>query len=364
MTKKIKVYLRCPAISNNGIGYYRQWLPLLRAEKQGLCEVRCQYFDWGKTERHSPDKDNYEENCQWADVIYAGRNDVPWYYNNLLYAINVLKKPVVMDNDDNIEAVRPWNAGYRSYHPNSMHIKIHYDFIHKISGMIVSTDNLKKLYKKHLKNVYTCPNSLDFELIDKFPVKEKNDGKIIIGWAGSAAHWENMKFIEPVIIEILEEFPEVEFHHVGIYQGLFLNHYPELPRKITERIKQLPFVEMDKWAETLPSFQFDISLAPLMDNLFNRAKSNLRCIEYGACKYPIIASNVEPYKYIKNGVDGILCKDRDDWYQAIKKLILNKELRKEFGENAYQRSKKDYNIDINCRLWVDALTEIINKFNK
>jgi hypothetical protein len=53
---------------------------------------------------------------------------------------------------------------------------------------------------------------------------------------------------------------------------------------------------LPKYREHLCELKPDIFLAPLVDNIFNRCKSNLRFLEGAALKAKVVASYVEPFK--------------------------------------------------------------------
>jgi len=226
-----------------------------------------------------------------------------------------------------------------------------------VDGMTTSTDYLKKVYQKENRRRYVCPNSLDMKWRDKYldstPIIKKKKDEIRIGWAGSAAHYENLKQIQRPLLEILRKYPNVTFHYTGLFGGLF--NYGEF----SNRIKTVKFADLKKWPEKLARMGLDIALAPLADNHFNRAKSNLRVLEYWACKYPTIASAVLPYRFIKNKKDGLLVMEEKDWFDAMEKLILDEKYRKELGESGYERVKEDFNVEKNCTIWYEALHKFV-----
>lgn len=104
---------------------------------------------------------------------------------------------------------------------------------------------------------------------------------------------------------------------------------------------------------------FDVSLAPIEENMFNQSKSQLKVIEAGFHHKAIIAQDFGPYKLdIKNaiqyggGIDengnGILIeskKNHKDWYANIKKLINNPELVKMLQDNLHETIKDMYSMD-------------------
>lgn len=104
---------------------------------------------------------------------------------------------------------------------------------------------------------------------------------------------------------------------------------------------------------------FDISLAPLEENIFNKVKSQLKVIEAGFHKKAIIAQNFGPYQIdLKDSVkfgggfdltgNSILVdssKNHKDWHGAIKKLINNPDVVKTLQENLHETVKDTYSIN-------------------
>lgn len=88
---------------------------------------------------------------------------------------------------------------------------------------------------------------------------------------------------------------------------------------------------------------FDVSLAPLLNNKFNRCKSELKVVEAGYTKTAIIASNTTPYKEtIIHNKTGILCSSPDDWRKAVNEMTLEKA--KNLAGELYEFCKKNYDI--------------------
>jgi glycosyltransferase involved in cell wall biosynthesis len=73
----------------------------------------------------------------------------------------------------------------------------------------------------------------------------------------------------------------------------------------------------------------DVALAPLRDSFFNQCKSNLKVLEAGAKRVPIIASNINPYKSCPHVIKA---NNPSEWYSQMKRLAKDAIYRKEYGE--------------------------------
>lgn len=78
----------------------------------------------------------------------------------------------------------------------------------------------------------------------------------------------------------------------------------------------------------------DVSLMPLADNGFNRAKSDLKFIEAGACRVAALASNVVYGDTIEDGRTGLLFSDADELEAKLMRLIAMPELARDLGDAA------------------------------
>ncbi len=68
--------------------------------------------------------------------------------------------------------------------------------------------------------------------------------------------------------------------------------------------------------------RWHIGLAPLADTEFNRYKSDLKWLEYTALGLPVVASDLEPYRSIRDHITGRVLADGDvsGWADALQEL--------------------------------------------
>ena len=271
-------------------------------------------------------------------------------------------KPMFVELDDCYFDVPSYNIASNAYKPGTPAEDYIWEQIKISDGIICSTEWLKK-HLGHFfpkKPIFVVPNGIDFDVYDKAKKGEKHD-KIRIGFSGASSHGNNLKVIKDVIVRILNENKNVEFY-CWPPQEPFIEKSAKL-KSIHPRIKFVTkWVDVNKYPLELAKLNFDIGVAPLEDNNFNRAKSNLRVIQYMALKIPVVASNVGNYKETLAG----LCITEEDWYRLLKALIHNKEhhgtknLRKSISSVNYQWVKNMYNLET---IAVDYV-EILKKFVK
>jgi len=155
-------------------------------------------------------------------------------------------------------------------------------------------------------------------------------------FSGTQTHQRDFEEVAPVLLKILQEFPNVNFCYGG---------YLDLDKKFSlfpKQIKKLPFVPWQNLPYNLA--KIDINLAPLeLNNPFNEAKSELKYFEAALLKIPTIASATQSFKdAIKSGRNGFLAEDSSDWYKWLKLLIQNSGLRKKIGEKAFIHTMNNY----------------------
>ena len=227
-------------------------------------------------------------------------------------------------------------------------------------GAIASTEVLANELKNYVSEVFINRNvasEIMFKLSEyalKNKPKKKKKKQIIIGYfSGSITHSDDIEMIIPALIKILNEFKNVKLLFVGeieIHNKL---------KKFFFKIIRRNFV---KWSN-LPRLisKVDINIAPIKENIFNEAKSENKWIEAALVKVPTVASNIGSFKQIiKDGETGILCNSVEDWYISLKKLILDQNLQKAIGENAFEVCKEKYNAISTGRI----LSKYINSISK
>lgn len=321
--------------------------------QKNLNEIHPWQIDLMTAEYRARILNEMDANVRKADVVVMGMIHTNAGLDMMMGIREMYGLPVVMEMDDNILSTPEYNPASECYAPGSKLRELAIKQMREADALIVSTPYLKQIYSEFNDNIYVMPNSIDFDLWGKAN-RERTKGKIVIGWAGGASHVDDLAIIEPVVEKIAAKYPQVLFKFIhGISPSL----------KGKKGVKHIP-----QWA---PSYEypkhiakqgFDIGIAPLVDNAFNRGKSNLRWLENAALGVPCVASNVGHFaETIRHGEDGILCDNADEMFSALEGLITNKEKRREMGRAAYSRAYSDFNVKNTCVKYADALAEVIER---
>lgn len=338
--------IACFIPENSGVGLYRFHQPLKDLEERAIIELRSWGFDGTNKRFDPPTTKELEELASWADIVIFGRQDIPIWKKNIEIVKEIFKKPVLLDIDDNIFSISPYLSASAAYHPNGEPMKIHEEIAKYVDGIIVSTPRLAEIYKKYNK-VWVVPNGIKY-ILDKKP----HDG-VNIGYLVSASHLENAQIIEAAVIRILMKYSNVKFFYTKAFQG-FMDSVPE---QIKPQVNYLPFFPLNDYLKYVNNLNLDIGLAPLMDNEFNRCKSNIRVLEYWQNKSAVIASPLDEYtKTITDGFDGYFSRD-DEWFEKIENLICNPEIRKYLIKNS-QDTIKNYDVSKFADKYLEVLREI------
>jgi glycosyltransferase involved in cell wall biosynthesis len=200
-------------------------------------------------------------------------------------------------------------------------------------GMITSTSDLVRELRNYKDLILLNRNLASNELVElsqrhiKYYDNSKNLVKIGY-FSGSITHNENFDLIKSAIVNVLKKYENVELHLVG-YLSL-----PDDLKVYSDRVVAYDYVDWEKLPELISCV--DINLAPLVDNVFNRAKSEIKWLEAALVKVPTIASNIGAFKeMIVDGNTGVLA-NKDEWFEKLERLITSVDERKKLAENAYK----------------------------
>ena len=212
----------------------------------------------------------------------------------------------------------------------------------KSDSMIVTTKPLKDHYEKYIENVKVIPNCLAKQWFSLTPARTKMN-RLRVGWIGAGQHQGDLEIINEVV-KILSD--KVDWVFMGMQTEQAKPYIKEFHS----------FVSIKDYPEKMASLNLDIAVAPLEDNLFNRCKSNLRLLEYGAMSWPVVCADVLTYQ--TNNPPVIRVKPTvPDWLDALNSLIDNEAERLRLGNELHSWVANNYTLENWASDWHKALFE-------
>ncbi len=265
-----------------------------------------------------------------------------FYEGTLEKYIEFLKsigKTIIYETDDNYEGIDESHAFFKM---KDYAILSSRELIGLADGITVSTPELKAEIYNFFPNkkIYVIPNALDFTQYKK---RKGGNKKLRIGFQGSNIHVQDLLMVIDAVAELQKEYG-FEFYIFGIddtplkdlnkfcleykeKKWKWMQDFPTLYEKLQKmeytHIKTVPYEE---YRDKLSELNFDIGIAPLTDNRFNRSKSCLKFYEYAAVGTVTLASKVIPYTEEMDDAD--LAKNRYDKFKSkLRRLIMDEEYR-------------------------------------
>jgi GT2 family glycosyltransferase/glycosyltransferase involved in cell wall biosynthesis len=204
--------------------------------------------------------------------------------------------------------------------------------------LVVSTQPLADAYGRGCKDVRVIPNGLDDSWLELENAK-RNSARPRVGWAGARQHAGDLAILEPVVRATCDAVDWV-----------FLGMCPPSVRGLAKEVHGM--VPVEQYPARLASLGLDIAVAPLVDHPFNRAKSNLRLLEYGILGIPVIASAVTPYL---DSPATLVANDEASWIEAVNALAGDASRRAMEGERMRRWVSQTGTLGIHLETWRSAL---------
>lgn len=202
-----------------------------------------------------------------------------------------------------------------------------------VDRLVVSTEPLAQAFKGMHGDIKVVPNRLDLGWwgnLGETPQRSVDQRKPRVGWVGGYGHEGDLAIILDVVKALADEVDWV-----------FFGGAPEYLRPYAKEMH--PGVDIAHYPARLSRLDLDLAVAPLEHNLFNECKSNLRLLEYGICGYPVVCSDIAPYR---GGLPVTLVKNRyKDWLDAIRLHLAEHDATREQGMRLQAAVRRDWMLD-------------------
>ena len=320
--------LFCVAADANGCGHYRIRQPFLAMQREGLAEgtIAPMHLEPVAMERYAPSTIVLQRQLTESQIeTMRGYRDFSRAFK-------------VYELDDYLPNV-PLKSVHRDGVPRDI-LKSLRKAVALTDRFVVSTAPLAEQFADMHGDIRVVPNRLPVGWWGQLTTRHREGGKPRVGWAGGSSHRGDLELIADVVREL-----------AGEVEWVFFGMCPEKLRPhVHEHHEGVP---IDKYPSALAALDLDLALAPLEDNLFNACKSNLRLLEYGACGFPVVCSDIVCYR---GDLPVTRVRNRfKEWVDAIRMHVSDLDASAKAGDALRETVRRDWMLSgDNLVAWRDA----------
>ena len=368
---------------NGGVEYYRLKSPFDALSQKGLDVI---YIDRiGTVAKNETDEVNVDELLKDVSTVWFSRVlDKYGKHQEVADRIHKAGAKIVLDIDDfwKLPPDHVLSYTYKKYNATAQ-----IEQCIKLADMVVTTHSLLASEIERINpNVVIVPNAIPQD--KQFERRPTKSDKIRFGWVGGICHLEDVKLLQSTFNKLYrsELKHKVQIFLCGYtrdtnrkmidksgrtwdvpvdketynqYEKIFTADYMLRPEyvKYLNQMSVTPDKEIEfdneiyqrRWGREITNFatfynEFDVALAPLKENYFNRCKSELKAIEAGWMGKAVIASNIHPYTNILNESNSCLVKG-NDWMKHIRKLTTQHNFRNDIAERLHEDVVSHYDLE-------------------
>lgn len=265
--------------------------------------------------------------CSWAYKVSAGNEYLAEYARRFNEDVVVIPTTVDTDKVHNPE----WFTIDKPFDPST-----------KAQGDIQGTDTSQGDVDKYLgiekpfdpsTKAQGKPAQGDIQGTDTSQ-GDKHDTIPIIGWTGTHSTIKHLDILWPILDELENEIP-FTFHIIS-------DDFPQETRQYVRHI------HWNKETEIQDLIRFDIGVMPLIEDEWAKGKCGFKLIQYMALEIASVATDFGVNsEIVENDSQGLLIKDNDPkaWKEALKTLLLDKQLRVQIGVAGRKRIVEAYSKD-------------------
>jgi len=317
---------------HEGVGYYRIRVPFDALARRGHSTVYRGDMQW----QHGKRPANH--------VLVGQRVSNEWPSQRWQAARGDVRR--VFETDDDLLNVEPTSKTARSFYAMPIRRTRLLENIRTADAVTVSTEYLAEVVRAEYgvtAPVHVLPNCLERRVFDLPPVDQS--GAVTVGWYGSNTHLGDVEQLRRPLGRWFAAHPDTKVVMGGVDYGELLG--------VDAEVRPWRPIWRDP-VRYMAGIDVQIGLAPLANVQFNRCKSPLKALEYGARGIPVIASDVGPYRdFVRHGQTGFLVEHEREWAEYLDLLVRDDELRARMGAAARAEAAK-WIVDDHAHLWERA----------
>jgi len=325
-------------LNSSGVGEYRLKAPLRALEEAGLIELA-----W-LPEHESQEKPRlpslFELNRLQPDVLYVQQALSDRLYDFVYDVSQHTDIKIIFSLDDLVTDLPPLSDRHRQvFRDMRYRLRRTLALCHRA---IVTTEPLAALCRQYCDDVVVIPNRLEARRWLSIDYKKTQAvAKPRVGWAGAWQHKGDLSMMTEIVKALADRVD-------WIFMGM-------CPPEVRPYVKEFhEFVRFDDYPQKLAELNLDLALAPLDIHPFNEAKSNLRLLEYGIMGWPVIATDIYPYRQFDAPVT-LVGNNEQAWKEHILAALQKPEIIAAQGRQLADWVRQNFILEDHLSDWVDAL---------
>ena len=283
------------------------------------------------------------------DIVYIHLWGTPFGFPVYEWFLRKLSKKLIYDIDDMVFLGNASSANKlveKLKGAGKMHFLMQYS-----DHVITCTPALDAYVKKFTSKTTDISSTVNTDsryLFNGNRYKPKE--KIIIGWSGSHSTSKYLYLLENVLKKLSQEF-NIKLLVMG--DSSFYIEGIELEAIDWQESYEMEVINL-----------FDVGLYPIPDEPWVYGKSGLKAIQYQGLGIPVVASDIGANsRVVKDKETGFLVRwDSDqEWFEALKKLILDNQLREKFGTAGRRFIVDKYSVSANKHKYLKVFNDVLSQ---
>ena len=178
---------------------------------------------------------------------------------------------------------------------------------------------------------------------------------------GTKSHDADMELIAPAFHRLYERYGErIEIQIIGVVaQTGTLKALRGLPYRV-----RAPAAGGEDYPLFMPWFtgnmRWDVAIAPLRDNAYNRCKSDIKLLDYAALGAAGVFSRMAPYEAMPAGTGLLVDNTPQAWTAGLERLVGDAPLRRSIAVAARQYVTSQRTLRQCAPMWPQAIEKLLS----
>ena len=293
-------------LTDTAVGDLRVIAPLNAMDNQGIVQTLSTPPLEGSSQAVTQMPSVIEMARISPDVLLMQSPVQPHQISQLERYRKYLKETFMVYDLEDYKFAPPKGHPQHNVFPKDMRERLQRSF-NQCDRLLVSSEKLVEDYYGMIDDIRYVPNYLSRKRWEGHRSLRRYGRKPRVGWAGAQQHHTDLAIVAPVVKALADE---VEW----VFMGMCIDEIKPYVSEIH------PAVTYTAYPEKLASLNLDLAIAPLENNIFNQAKSNLRLLEFGVMGWPVVCTDIDPYRYANAPVKRVE-NSQQAWVDAIRERI-------------------------------------------